>query len=190
MKIMAIAAMMAVAGMTAPADWNVTVYVNNDRNMAVMYPAQERAGKMFSEAGVRIDWRTGRPSDGQLERGPQIVVSFMERTPHNYKPGQLAYSNLYEGHITVFWDRIRESPGAPPAVVLAHVLVHEITHILQGIDRHSERGIMKSKWTYADFSAMASEPLPFTRLDVELIQRGIARRLTQERADPVPRTPN
>ena len=105
----------------------------------------------------------------------------MERTPPNNRPGQLAYTNLYEGHITVFWDRIRAAPSAPPIVVLAHVLVHEITHILQGIDRHSERGIMKSKWTLADFRAMASEPLPFTLLDVELIQRGMARRLAQKR---------
>jgi hypothetical protein len=118
MKIMAIAAMTAVAGMTAPAERNVTVYVINDLNMVVGSQARERAGKMFAEAGVRIDWRIGRPSGGQPEREPEIVVSFMERTPHNYKPGQLAYTNLYEGHITVFWDHIRESPGAPPVVVL------------------------------------------------------------------------
>jgi hypothetical protein len=183
MKIMAIAAITAVAGMAAPAERNVTVYVNNDLNndLVVMYQARDRAAKMFAEAGVRIDWRIGRPSGGQAERGPEIVLSFMEHTPPNYRPGRLAYANLYEAHITVFWDRIRESPGAPPDVLLAHVLVHEITHILQGIDRHSERGIMKSKWTLADVRAMASEPLPFTRLDVELIQRGMARRLKQER---------
>ena len=40
---------------------------------------------------------------------------------------------------------------------------------------------MKSKWILADFTAMASKPLPFTLLDVELIQRGIARRLMQQR---------
>jgi hypothetical protein len=184
MKIMAIAAMTAVAGMAAPAEGNVTVYVdndlNNDRNRVVLYQARERAGKMFAEAGVRIDWRIG-PSGARPERGPEIVVSFMDHTPHNYRPGGLAYANLYEGHITVFWDRLQESSGAPPVVVLAHVLVHEITHILQGIDRHSESGIMKSKWTLADFGAMASKPLPFTPLDVELIQLGIARRLRQDR---------
>ena len=82
MKIIAIAAMTAVAGMTAPAKRNVTVYVNqdlnNDRSMVLMYQARERAGKMFAEAGVRIDWRTGRPSGAQPARGPEIVVSFMQ----------------------------------------------------------------------------------------------------------------
>jgi len=181
---MAIAAMMAVAGMAAPAERNVTVYVNNDlnndRDMVVLYQARERAGKMFAEIGVRIDWRIG-PSGARRERRPEIVVSFMEHTAPNNRPGGLAYTKLDEGHVTVFWDRVRESSGAPPVVVLAHVLVHEITHILQGIDRHSKSGIMKSKWILADFTAMASKPLPFTLLDVELIQRGIARRLTQGR---------
>jgi hypothetical protein len=192
MKIMAIAVITVVTGMTAPAEQNVTVYVNDDLDQVVMYQARDRAGKMFAEVRVRIDWRIGRPSGGQPERGPEIVVSFTEHTPHYYRPGRLAYADLCEGHITVFWDRIHDSPGAPPVVVLAHVLVHEITHILQGIDRHSESGIMKSKWTLADFRAMASEPLPFTLLDVELIQRGIARRLTQgnSRANSAPKSAN
>jgi hypothetical protein len=51
------------------------------------------------------------------------------------------------------------------------VLVHEITHILQGVDRHSESGIMKAQWTIDDYRAMASKPLSFTPLDVKLIQR-------------------
>ena len=189
MKIMAIAATTAVAGMTAwaeqkvtaRAERNVTVYMNNDLNMVAVYQARERAAKMFAEVGVRIDWRIGRHSGAQPEREPEIVVSFVQDTPHNYPPGRLAYAKIHRGRITVFWDRIEQQSGAPAVVVLAHVLVHEITHILQGIERHSESGIMKSRWTLADFRAMASKPLPFTPLDVELVQRGVARRLAQER---------
>ena len=90
-------------------------------------------------------------------------------------PGALAFAKVYEGvHITVFWNRIERQPRfAPPVVVLAHVLVHEITHILQGVNRHSESGVMKSRWTAEDHRAMASKPLPFTPLDVELIQHGL-----------------
>jgi hypothetical protein len=74
----------------------------------------------------------------------------------------------------VFWDRIeRQRRFAPPVVVLAHVLIHEITHMLQGVARHSESGVMKSQWTAEDQRAMASKPLPFTPLDVELIQHGL-----------------
>ena len=165
--------------MTARAEWNVTVYVNNDLNTGgALHQAKERARTMFAEAGVRIDWRIGRPSGAQPGREPVIVVSIAENTPASYLPAALAFAKVYEGvHITVFWDRVeRLSRFAPPTFVLAHVLVHEITHILQGIDRHSESGIMKSRWTPEDYCAMAIKPLRFTALDVELIQLGLARR--------------
>ena len=175
MKTVAIVAMAAVAGITARAERNVTVYVNNDLYTGgVMHQAQEMAAKAFAEVGVRIDWRTGRPSGTQPEREPAIVIHLAENTPADYLPGALAFAKVYEGHITVFWDRIESQCRlAPPVVVLAHVLVHEITHILQGVDRHSESGVMKSRWTAKDQRAMASKPLPFTPLDVELIQRAL-----------------
>jgi hypothetical protein len=177
MKIMAL--MAAVAGTTVWAARNVTVYMNNDLNTrGVMYQAQGRAAKAFAEVGVRIEWRTGRPSGTQPEREPAIEVRLAEHTPPDYLPGALAFAKVYEGvHITVFWDRIESQFRlAPPVVVLAHVLVHEITHILQGINRHSESGVMKSRWTANDLRAMASKPLPFTALDVELIRHALESR--------------
>lgn len=68
----------------------------------------------------------------------------------------------------------RQTRFAPAVIVLAHVLVHEITHILEGIDRHSESGVMKAQWTVEDYRAMADKPLPFAAIDVDLIQRGLA----------------
>jgi len=44
--------------------------------------------------------------------------------------------------------------------VLAHVLVHEVTHILQGIPRHSESGVMKAQWDSNDFAQMTWEASP------------------------------
>jgi hypothetical protein len=179
MKIMAIAVMTVAVGMSARAERNVTIYVSNDVNTwGALYQAQERAAKMFAEAGVRLQWRTGHPSGAQPEREQAIVVSLAENTPASYQPRALAFAQVYEGvHITVFWDRVeRMSRFAPPTFVLAHVLVHEITHILQGFYRHSESGIMKAQWTVEDYHAMAEKPLPFTPEDVQLIQLGLARR--------------
>jgi hypothetical protein len=76
--------------------------------------------------------------------------------------------------MVVFYDRIRRSAvGDFRTVVLSHVLVHEITHVLQGIDRHSESGVMKASWTAADYARMRARPLPFTDWDIELIRKGI-----------------
>ena len=71
-----------------------------------------------------------------------------------------------------FIDRIEEMRA--PTNVLAHVMVHEITHLLQGIGRHSATGVMKEVWTAGDFGGMRLRPLPFTPLDIDLIYVGLA----------------
>jgi len=35
-------------------------------------------------------------------------------------------------------------------MLLAHVLVHEIADILEGVDQDSEEGVMKAHWTADD----------------------------------------
>jgi hypothetical protein len=97
------------------------------------------------------------------------------RTPANLMPDSLAYTGSSEGsHITVFLDRVEQMRA--PSNVLAHVMVHEITHLLQGVNRHSATGIMKEVWTVGDFGGMRLRPLPFTRLDIDLIYAGLAAR--------------
>jgi hypothetical protein len=61
-------------------------------------------------------------------------------------------------------------------------MVHEITHMLQGINEHSAEGIMKARWTQDDFSRMIAKPLPFSDRDVEMIYRGLAARTARLRA--------
>jgi hypothetical protein len=63
--------------------------------------------------------------------------------------------------------------------LLAHVMVHEITHMLQGINEHSAQGIMKGRWTQDDFSCMIVKPLPFSDRDVDMIYRGLTARTTR-----------
>jgi hypothetical protein len=90
------------------------------------------------------------------------------RTPGSFMPGSLAYVVPNAGsHITVFLDRIEEMRA--PSNVLAHVMVHEITHLLQGVGRHSASGVMKEVWSARDFGWMRIKPLSFTPVDVELI---------------------
>jgi hypothetical protein len=62
------------------------------------------------------------------------------------------------------------------SIVLAHVLVHEITHILQASNGHSEQGIMKAHWDAGDYFQMRSKPLEFTDHDVRQIYLGLAAR--------------
>jgi hypothetical protein len=131
--------------------------------------AEAQATAMFAAIGVKLDWRCSKSH-------PQttIVVSIEAVAPENRKAGELAYALPYEGtHIVVFYDRVRKQSPNHVAAVLAHVLVHEMTHILQGLPHHSERGVMKAQWDAGDYSQMASKPLPFTDDDIDLVQRGL-----------------
>jgi hypothetical protein len=178
MKIMAMVAMAMAVGMSARAEQALLVNVEDVNSVPppVLRRAQDLADEMFAGVGVRIEWREGRPKPCQGE--PAIVVRMAIDTPTEFVPGAFAFARVHEGvHITVFWDRVqRKTNSLAAGVVLGHVLVHEITHILQGIDRHSETGVMKARWTGEDFSQMTWKPLPFTRDDIYLIQRGLATR--------------
>lgn len=66
-------------------------------------------------------------------------------------------------------------PGKVPCL-LAHVMAHEITHMLQGVSRHSLTGVMKPRWDRNDYSQMAWRPLAFTEGDIALIQLGMKAR--------------
>jgi hypothetical protein len=151
------------------------------RNLMV---AQGVASGMFATAGVRVNWRTGQPKADDPER--PILIDVTSNTPETFHTGALAYAYPFEGvHIRILYDRI-ENVYDPRATVmiLAHVIVHEITHALEGIDRHSKEGVMKSQWTLDDFKKMAYKPLPFDPEDVLLIRRGVAKRRQARRTPP------
>ena len=89
-------------------------------------------------------------------------------------PGALAYALPYEGtHIVIFYDRVLETESRRVPKLTAHIMVHEIAHILEGTNLHSDSGVMKAKWDEKDLSEMAWKPLTFTNFDVRLIHRGL-----------------
>ena len=172
MVTLAVAGTMAAAGHTA---------VTEERRVTVcsaMAPGPEfgaahmLASEMFARIGVKLEWRgPAHCPAGAL----QVTVS--TRTPEDLKPGALAYALPFEGsHIVVIWDRVQATVGPRVSVLLAHVLAHEITHILEGLCRHSDSGLMKAYWDGSDYRGMNSQPMAFAGEDVELIYAGLARR--------------
>ena len=57
--------------------------------------------------------------------------------------------------------------------LLAHVMVDEITHVLQRIDRHSNEGVMNAVWSEQDYAIMKRHALPFAPKDIESIRTGL-----------------
>ena len=173
-----VAAMALQAGqIEGPDAKSLIVYFENSVAPKDEFLAKNLADKMFAPAGVRIVWRVGSPSAKKIVAERPIVVRFARNTPVADHPGALAFAVPYEGvHIKIFYDRVKTGAPRVTPVVLAHVLVHEITHILQGIARHSDSGLMKARWTAQDYTEMAWQPMPLTSTDIDLIRTGLAAR--------------
>ena len=178
MKITGLA-MMAMVGSTVlaeivPADERqimVCIGSPGDIPSETRFQAKAVASDIFAGIGVNIRWQ--HPSDCSKQG---ILITFSDQTPASLMRGALAYALPYEGtHIVVFYDRVKNKPGRV-SILLGHVIAHEITHILQGMARHSESGVMKAAWTGADYQQMTLKPLQFTDEDVILIHDGLRAR--------------
>ncbi len=128
------------------------------------------ASELFAPAGVFIDWRL----EGPCERGLGVVeVALKLQSASEGRPGALAYAFPFQQtRIVIFYDRVTAMAQSNSVVVnrlLAYVLAHEITHILQGVNTHAESGIMKANWTYDDNYRMRNFRLGFTAHDLDLI---------------------
>ena len=182
MKATAMMTMAAVMGATAwagsaggKAERKVTVCFEKSGAGETVDEAEIIASKMFQDIGVKLEWHSGRRFC-QAKGDHVIVVSLSTHTPPSLLPSALAYALPYEGvHIEVFYDRMDNPRTGVPPSLLAHVLAHEITHIVQGINRHSASGIMKAHWERDDYSCMQTKSmtLPFTEDDVRLIYEGL-----------------
>lgn len=139
-----------------------------------------RTSAMFREIGVNVQLSTGAASksDPHPGCGQPIVALLASGAPTGSNPRALAYAAPFAvsgTRIYVFVNRIIRNHQQDLAQVLTHVLVHEITHVLEGTDHHSEYGIMKAHWDYQDFVLMRFHSLPFADTDVAMIHRGIAK---------------
>lgn len=161
-----------------PAD--VTVYVKGDNNApsSVDQGARATVTWMFARVGVRLAWRDGEPGTGAVSGSlVTIQVRFTGELPDASREA-LAYALPFGEQgvaIHVMYERIRwvARKSSREAPILAHVLAHEIGHVLQGTNAHAPTGVMKAHWNGQDYDAMEKKPLEFTSIDKDLIADGL-----------------
>ena len=172
MKLAAMAMTVAVASAWAEGH-AIEVCMTGASEIQVISPARSMASELLDAVGIEVTWHTGRT----CSRASNVLwVTLLDKTPPTAHTGALATALPYEGiHIAVFYDRVKAQSDYP-SQALAYVLVHEITHILEGVARHSDEGIMKAHWTSVDFFAMRTKKLSFAAEDVRLLHLGMAQR--------------
>ena len=155
----------------------VTICLVTDPNRLIVDAAEKLASRMFATIRVRLRWY--EPPVCPAGAGDPVLLMLETSTPATDHPGALGVALPREGsHAWVFYDRVGQSYRGNKyvAALLAHVMAHEIAHVLQGISRHSESGILMANWSATDCARMASLPLMFTPEDVILIHRGLEER--------------
>jgi hypothetical protein len=141
----------------------------------VRIAATDQASRMFAGIGVRLESKK-RNVQGRGD-GMVIQVRFIDDMPGHSRA--MAFSNPFDPVplVTVLYDRILFATERDPerrAALLAHVLVHEIGHLLKRTNAHSPDGVMKAHWSNEDVTRMVYRPLPFLADDIDMIRRGLA----------------
>ena len=181
MNIKATMAMILALGVSAQAAGTIRVCVNSSTYASVLALNRAKAisSRMFATAGVALEWRSaGTAACRGFQPTRIVVLDFATNVSPNQHPGAMAYAFPYEAvHIVVLFDRIHQNAHSALEVsaLLAHVMTHEITHLLQGTSQHSQTGVMKAHWDAHDFWQMAQNPLPFAPEDIDLIRLGLRR---------------
>jgi hypothetical protein len=142
----------------------------------VLTRAETIAGQIVAPISIGIEWHgPGRSCPAAPGQAAPYEIRVRTDARQDYFPGALGLCQPFDRiHGQVFYDRVRSAiePGTVP-YLLAYTLVHEITHLVQGTDWHSDAGVMKARWDGRDFGKMALMKLPFTDADLSLIRHGL-----------------
>jgi hypothetical protein len=189
------AGLLAALPANAQSAGKIRVCVNsgNYTSVGVVTLAEDITSRMLATAGVGVEWHAvANAVCREARQNDTVALDFAEYALPGQPPGALAYAEVYDAvHIVVLFDRVKRSANGPTqvSIVLAHVMTHEIAHLLEGIARHSKTGVMKAHWNAKDFALMGWSPLPFAPEDIELIRLGLVRRAARfASAAPVPTT--
>ena len=165
-----------------PADVTISIDELTAVNGLQMARSVSRARAMFAAIGIRMEWahrETWRHAElikCDASRGVPIRVRLVGYV-RGGKPDVMGVANPYavgEKIIVIRYDLVEAAESAPiREALMAHVLVHEITHVLQGIAHHDQTGIMEKHWSPSEIAEMPKIAMSFTPAGVELIQMGL-----------------
>lgn len=186
----------ALLAMSANAETILTVRVYDYTGLSdnTILKAEALAGQIFRKAGVETDWVHCPTERGQEDRFPgcrkpktesDIILHVIPQSMENqrFSGDAFGFSLPASGgrpaqHAYVFFHRVQQtairSKGSSHSVcrevLLAHVVAHEIGHLLLGPDQHSDRGIMKPRWKAEDLREMETGSLVFAAGQAKLIR--------------------
>lgn len=171
------------AGTENSIDASVDVYLENVGEVPfdILNRAGETTTEIFDETGISMHWPNQRHKPMKkncIVVGVHFENSFALESPPDCMGYALPYSNTRR-QVHIMIDRVLRCRFActdphtrmSEAALLGHIVAHEIGHVLQGVVRHSEDGLMKESWTSQEMQNMLARRLSFSKRDADLIQQ-------------------
>lgn len=160
------------------------VCIDYDREARLVQTAQPVATRLLAATDVTLRWYTGFKSCP----ANALRISMQEHSSPSEHPRGLRLCRALRqsgesSTIRAFLDRVLASqPGGPESgnalpALLGHVLAHEIAHMLEGVVRHSDTGLMRAHWMAEDNRRMRTAPRAWDPTDIEMIHTGLVARL-------------
>jgi hypothetical protein len=182
-KQLAMAVLIAVGSLNglAAEKLRVDVYMNSrDASEVLLGPGKVLVSGIFDQIGVRLVWHKGELPAVNRTGNPVFAIRTAEHSLESATAEALASARIVGANgteIVVYQDRLQRLLSGHSSianVAAAYVLAHELAHVMQGVARHSEAGILKAHWGEDDYHEMVFHKLVFTAADVDLIHRGLA----------------
>jgi hypothetical protein len=194
------------ASQSAPdSRFRMTVLVYNYAQVSppLVTRAQEIATMIFEQAGIDTTWLLCPVVQADLKKYPTcdqtprvtdfalrlLPASMVEKLPDsdNEAIGFAQRCPIDERGcvVNVFYstvDQLTSEVGAREERILAHVMAHELGHLLLGPNAHSPSGIMRGIWSRDDLRFISWSNLLFTPRQSDKLRANIARRMNMESA--------
>jgi hypothetical protein len=147
----------------------IHLQMENDAEVpaAVLKESQDEVARIFANAGLGVRWTDSGPRFTvqlvaraiEYARAPSHVMGVALRKPTG------ATARIFLNQVHDFARRYR----VDVSTLLAHVIAHEIGHLLLPLTPHSATGLMKAEWDRDQLREATAGSLTFTDAQIERI---------------------
>lgn len=146
----------------------------------ILCNAMAAAQRIFDQGGIATEWvdRSSRP-DRPVMLNLRIYPGRVRYRPDPKAFGAalLAPAEAPSDLADIYYGRIEDQgfTAAGVALLLAHVMAHEVGHLLLGRE-HSAIGLMRAQWSFRDMLLIRKDRLRFSQADVARLQVAVKTR--------------
>ena len=179
---------------------NVLIYNHAKVPPATLKLAKSRASTVLGVAGLAPVFLDGPLTADELSTNsaceqvpagptslylrilPKVMSARFGAEWNKFGFAQLSTANGFATDAWVFFHRandLAETGVSSRAVILGHLVAHEIGHLLLGVGGHSAEGIMTAKWDRSTLLSADRGVLRFTPKQACRMQRNVERRWSQ-----------